>query len=478
MRSAQVAWGRAPIRRRLRVVKNVRHALAERADELARAVGRLDRRAPADTLGSEVLPLAEACRFLERNAERILGPRRLRPRPAPPPVGSTSLEIRREAFGVVLVIGPSNFPLLLPGVQAIQALAAGNAVLVKPGRDSRRPAELLGRILEEAGLPEDLYVVLGEGVAAATDAIEAGVDRVVLTGSADTGRAVLEQLAPRLVPATMELSGCDAMFVLPDADLELVEGALAFGLRLNGGATCIAPRRILVWRGVDSDLEDRLAHAVACLPDVPVEAPVAELARELIEDALDGGARVLAGGPPEGERMQPLLLAARSPDVELMRSDVFAPVACLVRVADEEEALRVDGLCPYALGASIFGGRRRALQLARRVNAGAVTVNDVIAPTADSRVPFGGRDRSGYGVTRGAEGLLEMTRVKAITATRPGWRPHYAESDRATEHLIRSLLLMRHGGSLRKRLAAFLRHLPAALQRFIHRNDEEAEGES
>ena len=163
-----------------------------------------------------------------------------------------------------MILAPGNYPLFLPGVQLLQALVAGNAVLLKP-RPGAPPLATLSTLLEDAGLPSQLVQLLGEDVAGAR-AIAQGVDRVVLTGSAETGRAVLADLAPQLTPATLELSGNDAVFVLPGADLDLVADALAFGLRLNGGATCIAPRRVFVPQAQAADLERRLQAHLAGLP--------------------------------------------------------------------------------------------------------------------------------------------------------------------------------------------------------------------
>ena len=147
---------------------------------------------------------------------------------------------------MVLIIAPANYPLFLPGVQALQALAAGNAVLWKPAVGGTAPAEALRDVLVGCGLDPALLQVLGESPQAADDAIAAGVDKVFLTGSAATGTAVLTQLAAHRTPAVMELSGCDAVFVLPGAAIDRVAAAVAFGLRLNGSATCMAPRRLFL----------------------------------------------------------------------------------------------------------------------------------------------------------------------------------------------------------------------------------------
>lgn len=373
------------MRDRLRILRALRHRLATDPAPLLRAIREATHRPESETLSAEILPLAEACRFLEREAPRILATRRLGRNGRPAWLTGVVSEIRREPLGTVLILAPSNYLLFLPAVQALQALAAGNAVLWKPGRGGLAVAWTFASLLAEAGLPKGLLAILPEDPEAARKAIAAGVDKVVLTGSSDTGREVLAQLAHTLTPATMELSGDDPLFVLPGADLDRVARALRFGTALNGGYTCIAPRRLFVHR----DLEKSLTVA----PGIPV-IPFAS-----IEEAL--------------------LKAARS---------------------------------PYALGAAIFGPEEEAVELASRVRAGVVVVNDVIVPTADPRLPFGGRGESGFGVTRGAEGLLELTVPKVVAVRRGRRLPHLQDPHPADADLFRAYLALAHGGGLRTRL--------------------------
>lgn len=424
-------------------------------------------RKAAESVSAEVLPLAEACRFLEREAARLLAPRRLGKRGRPVWLFGVEAEVRREPFGTVLIVGPSNYPLLLPGVQALQALAAGNAVLVKPAPGCRAPIDLLARWLAECGLPKGLFRVLDESVEAVGAAIEAGIDKLVLTGSAGTGRAVAERLSLHLVPSTMELSGNDAVFVLPGADVEEVARALAFGLRLNGSATCIAPRRVFVPRGMAAELEAALGRHVASIPPAPVPAPTMRRLAALARDAVANGARPLSGLPDEHEsEIAPLVLADARPGIALLREELFAPVLSLVPVRDMEEALAGAALSPYALGASVFGPVAEARALALRLDAGTVTVNDLIVPTADPRLPFGGRHASGWGVTRGAEGLLEMTQVKAICVRTGRQRPHFDPPRVGDEALMLAALRLLHGGPGTRAVA--MRRLIQAVRRRLN----------
>lgn len=468
-REAQAEWAARPLSERLGLLRWLRRCLAEKADDLVRAVTRDGGRSAAEVLSSELLPLADACRFLEREAPRILATRRVGGDGRPAWLGGVESEVRREPLGLVLILAPANYPLFLPGVQALQALAAGNAVLWKPGRGGFAAARAFADLTALAGMDWRLVTVLPESPDAARAAIEARPDKVVLTGSASTGRQVLADLGRRLIPATAELSGCDAMFVLPGADASHVERAalsLRFGLALNGGATCIAPRRVFVLSDPATELEARVAELAAGLPAVRVTPEIATRASSLLHDALDLGARLLAGDRhPSAEAFRPTVLAGVSPVSRLLREDLFAPVVSLVSASSLDEALSASALCPYALGASIFGPEDEARVLAGRLRAGVVTLNDVIVPTADPRLPFGGRGESGYGVTRGEQGLLELTAVKVVSTRRGRRLPHLEERRPGDEDLFRAWMTAAHGGGLGARLAGAGRLFQAMLRR-------------
>jgi acyl-CoA reductase-like NAD-dependent aldehyde dehydrogenase len=418
---------------RLAVVRRARRRLAREAVAVASTVAR----PVADTLVAEVLPLLEAMRFLERRAARLLAPRRLRLGGRPLWLLGVSADIRRQPLGVVLVLAPGNYPLFLPGIQALQAIVAGNAVCLKPAPEGIAAAAAFMAVMDAAGLPPGVLRLLpvDDGPAAAA----AGFDRIVLTGSAETGVRVLAAAAPTLTPCTMELSGADAVFVLPRADLGLVARSLAYGLRLNGGATCIAPRRVFVGRDQAAALETALLALLPAIPDAAVPPLIAGRLQALLTQAAGLGGRVHRDGPA-----RPAVLADARPDMPLLQQDVFAPWLALVPVAGMDQALAADALCPFALGASIFGPADAALAFAAQVRAGSVCINDLIVPTADPRLPFGGSGRSGFGRTRGAEGLLEFTAVQTISR-RSWFRPHLAPPGAADADRFATMCRVLHG---------------------------------
>jgi len=452
-RHAQPGWAATKLSARLEILARTRALIATHAENLATASAFARQRPVAESLTAEVVPLADACRFIERAAPRLLAPRQLGRRGRPLWLSGVRTEIHRDPLGVVLIIAPANYPLFLPGVQILQALAAGNAVLIKPGHHGTAAAQTFVNLLHHASLDHRLAQILPESTAAAQLAIAAGVAKVFLTGSATTGAAVLAQLAPRLIPATMELSGCDAVFVRADADLDLVTRALSFGLALNQGATCIAPRRIFVHHSVATELEGRLAAITDAPPETLELSPALN---QHLSDALAQGGHLIRGQLlSDNACLPPLIIAGASTSMRLLHEDVFAPVMSLVTVADDHEAVAMANDCPYALGATIFSRDETAARtLASRINAGMVIINDLIVPSADPRVPFGGRARSGFGVTRGAEGLLEMTTPKVIAVRRSKFLPHLDPASEQDADLFKNFLLLVHGHGLALRWQA------------------------
>jgi len=469
-RNAQQQWSAVPLADRLRVVRATRHAIAAHAEELAGVIPSGPARSIADSLVAEVLPLAEACRFLEREAAFLLRPTRLGSRGRPAWLRGVEAEVHRVPLGLVLIVAPSNYPLFLPAVQALQAIAAGNAVLWKPAPGGDNAARALARILFAAGLPEHVLQVLETDAQAGLEAIHAGVDKVFLTGHADTGRAVLHHLADALTPSVMELSGCDAVFLLPGADLDRAAEALAFGLRLNGSATCMAPRRVYASAADVDRLLPKLLSIVDRETPIPLSPKVRSLLDGLIADAERRGAAIVRDG--RALHVTATVIKDATPDCAVLRTDIFAPILAFCPVPDEAGALRAYAECPYGLTAAVFGPALPASRFAQRICAGTVLINDLIVATADPRVSFGGRGQSGFGVTRGREGLLEMTTVKTLLHQKSRSLRPYARTGPRHQEFFSSFIQAMHAGPFTDRLRGFRRLLTAAQNLEIRRTPE------
>jgi aldehyde dehydrogenase (NAD+) len=458
--AAQRAWATTSIRQRLAIIRALRHRLAESTSELIDAISPTLARNRADTLAAEILPLLEACRFLERNATKILAPRHLRRRGLPFWLAGVNATVERAPLGTILIVAPSNYPLFLPGVQALQALAAGNAVVWKPGRNGESIARAFARICAASGLPDGLLRVTDESIEAVAREIEAQPAKIVFTGSSSAGRAVQRLAAECSIPVVAELSGCDAVVALPSADPERLADALCFGMRLNGSATCMAPRRLILVGTGHAALLAQLQRRFAAMDPVFVSEPTRAHLETLLADAASHGATPLA---TVGElSMRPILVLDGSPVMQLAESDLFAPVLTVFSASDTNEAISLVNANPFGLTASIFGNEREALALAAQLEVGTVLINDLIVPTADPRVPFGGRKASGFGATRGAEGLLEMTAAKVVSARRNNDRKHLQPTGPAHEELFTGVALMTHAKHWKTRLSGLKRTIVAA----------------
>lgn len=447
MRAAQRQWQRQSVAQRLRVVGAVRRAVAADPEAMARSIpqrlrGALHRN-EAESLVAEVMPLLAACRLLEREAGRLLRGQRYGWQGRPVWLARVRTRVERVPHGVVLVIAPGNYPLLLAGVQVLQALTAGNAVVWKPAPGTEPVAHALAARLSDHGLPPGLLRVLEGDAQVVAELMRVGVDHVVLTGSAKAGMAVLHEAAETLTPATMELSGWDAVFVLPDADRERALEAILFGMRLNGSFTCMAPRRLFLVgmeaaqaEAMESELRARLAE----LPAVPVSEATREELRGMVEDARRRGAEIALDGSRNDDGnggVSATLILHAQVSMRAMRGEVFAPVLSVMRVADR--AADAHAQTDFRLTAAIFGPETAAQRLAERLRVGHVVVNGLMVPTADPRIAFGGAGRSGFGLTRGREGLLAMTRQRVVQVQRGGSRREFAPMDEAHAGLFAGL---------------------------------------
>ena len=462
-RMAQLRWAQTSLAERLEFVRKFRQLLVERSDTLLDSVSYPSRNGPAETLAAELIPLADACRFLEKEAPKLLRPRTARRSARPLWLSGVSLQQRLDPWGIVLIVGASNYPLFLTGVQAMQALAAGNGVWIKPGVGAGKATRQLRETMLIAGLDPALCTTLPECPSWVKRTIDAGVDHVVLTGSVAAGTAVNAMAAETMTPVTMELSGCDAVFVLANANIERVAKALAFGLRFNRSATCIAPRRVFVPKKHQTELEQQLMGWIATIP--PSATSWSAHARRVLVDAANHGAEFLGGLSLESalERQRPLVIRNASAAWSVSQESLFEPIISLIPVSSPEEALELDQECPYALGATVFGPNADAKQLAKRIHAGCVVINDMIAPTADPRIAFGGRGQSGFGVTRGAAGLQAMTQLKTIVHQRSRFLPHLDVPSPHDAQLLSGFFAFSHAETWKTRLAGIWSAMRAGL---------------
>jgi acyl-CoA reductase-like NAD-dependent aldehyde dehydrogenase len=461
VRRAQAEWAQRSVRARLQPVRAFRHLLAQHAHDLAAAVQADVGRVPNEVLTTDVLPSCDAAAYLERVAVRALAPERIALSTRPLWLWGSYDTVYRRPWGVVAILGTWNYPLFLNVVPLLHALTAGNGVLWKPSELASTSARRLHELLLQAGYPPELVQLLPATRAAGPQVAEADIDYLLFVGSAAVGRKLATRLGERLIPSTLELSGCDAQIVLADADLDLAANAAWFGVTLNGGQTCLAVRRIIVEKKCYADFLHRLEPRLTAATPVQLAlASQAQQAEQLIANALKHGARLLGATTPptaDDQRFRPTIVADGTADLALCREAAFAPIAAILPARDADDAVRLCQASPYALGASIFTRDVHAAEaLAERLPSGAITINDVIGPTAHPATPFGGRGASGWGVTQGVEGLRSLTMPQAVSRRSDRFRPHYDLSAAGAERMLRlteGLLRYSHGNRLGTRLS-------------------------
>jgi glyceraldehyde-3-phosphate dehydrogenase (NADP+) len=331
----------------------------------------------------------------------------------------------RQPCGVVVAITPFNYPLLLVLHKVGPALAAGNAVVLKPAQQTPLTALALAEILLDAGLPPlALQVITGPGSSLGPAlCADPRVRKVSFTGSTAVGEQITRVAGVKRL--SLELGSSCPTLVLPDADLEVAAAAIATGGYVNAGQVCISVQRVLVHRDVHGDLLDALVSRVAALrtgdpraADTTIGSLVSEREARRVEraiaDARADGARVLTGGERDGAIVEPAVVDGVAPGAPLAREELFGPAVAVTPVADVDEAIRVANDSDYGLGAGIFTRDiGAAMRFVRGVDAGALHVNWTPLWRADP-MPYGGLKASGYGKEGPRYAVQEMTELKTV----------------------------------------------------------------
>lgn len=337
----------------------------------------------------------------------------------------------RQPAGVVLGIAPWNAPIIL-GVRALaMPLACGNTVVLKASEQCPAVHRLIGTILQEAELGDGVVNVISNAPADAAKIVEhliahPAVRRVNFTGSTRVGRIIGRLAAEQLKPALLELGGNNPLIVLDDADLDAAVAAAAFSAFMNQGQICMAAGRIIVHERIADSFVDQLAAKAADLKaGQPLEQAsilgslispeAAEQCKAMIDDAIAKGAKAVAGGGVKGAIVEATVVDGVTPGMRLYQEESFGNIASVVRVQDDEHALRVANDTEYGLSAAIFSRDiGRAVSLARRVESGICHIN---GPTVhdEAQMPFGGVKASGYGRFGGKAAIDAFTDLRWIT---------------------------------------------------------------
>ena len=465
-RKAQADWSALPVAERSRFMIRGLEALLARQDEIIDTVMQETGKPKTEALQMEVYAVCDALNFYAKNAAKILKPqsRRLH--------GMLrflkKLRIVYRPLGVVGVISPWNGPFVLAMNPTIQALMAGNAVILKPSEVTPFSGQLAADILADAGLPDGLFQVLsGDGETGAA-LCRAGVDKISFTGSVETGRRVAVACAEQLIPCTLELGGKDAMIVCDDAHLDYAAAGAVGGAFMNTGQYCCGTERVYVVDSLADAFVDKVVERVAALRQgAEGEFDVGaifwprqlEIIEEHMDDARARGARVLTGGRRnpslQGLFYEPTVVVDVNHEMKLMTAETFGPILPIMRVQDEEEALRLANDSAYGLGGNVWTrDPRKGLSLAERMHTGSVCINDMTMTYGVQEAPFGGRKESGVGQVNGEVGLRGYCHAEPILVDRRGGKmstqryPYSQNADEGLQKFIKFLWGTRLGRRL------------------------------
>ncbi|MCB1631762.1 MAG: aldehyde dehydrogenase family protein [Pseudomonadales bacterium] len=432
--AAQSTWAAKSFDERAAYMQRALHVLLARQDEIIDTVVRETGKARLDAMSMEIFAAADSLCYYAKNAGKFLKPQRKRVHGL---LGiAKQLRIVYRPLGVIGVITPWNAPFVLAMNPSVQALMAGNAVVLKGSEVTPYSTRLVEDIFREAGLPDGLLqVLMGDGETGA-HLVDSAIDKIAFTGSVRTGRLIAEACGRRLVPCTLELGGKDAMIVCEDADLDRAAAGAIVGSCMNTGHYCCGTERIYVVepvydaflaKVVEGTRKLRQGSSLGFEEDVGAVFWDRQMAiiEEHVADARAKGATVHVGGRrnPDlpGLYYEPTVISGVDSGMQIMREETFGPILCVQKVRDVEEALRLANDSPYGLNGNVWTrDKQKGFAIATRMDTGSVSVNDMAMSYGVPAAPFGGRKESGIGQVNGEVGLRGYCHAMPVVIDRFG----------------------------------------------------------
>ena len=424
--AALVGWRRTAPRARANILRAAFDLMIERQDQLALLISAENGKALPDSR-AEVAYAAEFFRWFSEEAVRLAGALQVAPS------GDYRIIVEREPIGVAALVTPWNYPAAMATRKIGPALAAGCTVVLKPATDTPLTALALGALLTEAGLPAGVVNVLPahrSGAVVGALLSHSSVRKVSFTGSTEVGIKLLHAAADRVLSPSMELGGNAPFMVLEDADVpQAIAGAMLAKMR-NGGEACTAANRFYVHEAVADEFVDGFAAAMSALRVGPgyeegvMLGPLVNLdaqrkVHELVTDAVERGAALVTGGGPaerDGFYYPPTVLDRVPADAEMVRDEIFGPVAPVIRFTQIDDAIAAANRTDYGLVSYVYTENlAKGLQVAEALETGMVGLNRGLV--SDPSAPFGGVKLSGLGREGGHEGMLEYTETKYIATS-------------------------------------------------------------
>ncbi len=415
-RAAQPAWADTPLEDRINILRKATELMKARqatiAEQLTAEMGKPLKDSNGEIgygIGgyeAELDEIAEALAPESHSDER------------------TSTTLYHDPLGVCAAITPWNFPFLMPLQVVIPALAAGNTVVMKPSDETPLTGQAFAEIFMEI-LPEDVMLIIHGGDDQGKALVKSDVNLIAFVGSREAGQHILSTAGADLKRVVLELGGKDPMIVLSDADVNAAADFAVNNSFRNCGQVCVSTERIYVEQGIADEFEKAVIERTQALKvgngaedEINIGPMISPRQKEHVLDQLDKakqqGATVACGDTPaDGNFVTPTVLTGMNHDMDIMRDETFGPIACIMRVNNEDEAVELANDTPYGLGAAVYGEANRAAGVARRLTAGMTGVNQGCGGA--SGTPWVGAQQSGYGYHSGHNGHRQFTQVRLVS---------------------------------------------------------------
>ncbi len=460
-RKVQKKWRKLPVEERAKRVAGVTKYIAEHFDDISELISKEVGKPPAEAFVAEVYGAIDSTFHYYNKAAEVLGQKEEIPLGMYESLNKQSYVVFKPV-GVVAVIGPYNYPFIIPFEQITQSLMAGNAVIFKPSSDTILVGKKIQEFFDSTDLPIGLVqTVFGPGSTIGNLLVDEA-DTVIFTGSTETGKRIMKRAAETLTPVVLELGGKDAMVVFPDADIDRAVHAARWGVFTNSGQVCASVKRLYVHQDIKEEFTTRLVELTRQLRQgnpletgIDVGAMVNEeqlkIVEEKVEKARQSGARILCGGRRnpdlEGYFYEPTVIDSVPNNAEIVQQEVFGPVLVVIPFKTEEEVIEMVNDNPYGLTSSVWTQDiERAERVALDLDTGTVMINEVVYTFALAATPWGGPKQSGLGRTHGHYGFQSVVRPLHVNIDQskdldPWWFEQLGEMVEGFREIARALVV-------------------------------------
>ncbi len=460
-RKAQLLWQAKSFAERAKLLYRFRDLLIDEQEQLADILTAESGKPRSEVYGNELFYVCDVIGFWAKSAEKFLRPKKIRPHLFM--FKSKKVVSIQVPLGVIGIISPWNFPLVLTAGDAVPALMAGNAVLIKPSELTPLTALFVSQLAQKAGFPDGLWQTI-IGAAETGQALIDHTDMIAFTGSVEVGKVVARRAAERLIPVSLELGGKDPAIVLKDADLERAANACVWGALMNSGQVCTSIERIYVEESVYESFVAKVVERVGRLrqgasgEEIEVGSMSSQeqfdKVKAQVDEAIEKGAKALIGGRPNpnfrGLFYEPTVLVDVNHDMAVARDETFGPIIPIIKVRDADEAIRMANDSRYGLDACVFTrDKQTAARMIDQLHTGTVCINDGLVNYIIPDTPMGGVKESGFGRRHGAEGIRKYCQQKTVVVDRFGLKsdfPWFPARRKKTEQMRRLISLLWRSG--------------------------------